>query len=169
VRQSLKYKESSLNQWWYGTNGAYRSTTGELHPTDGQYPFEAWQGFQWSPDDKALLLKEIDGERFRRAVERQVSPDEECDIHLLNTINGICSVQGRCIRICMDMMLDAVKEEENLACVLLQSRSQESDPSRCFAELGGQIKVATAPFLRAGCKSASGPAYETRHELGLHG
>jgi hypothetical protein len=70
---------------------AGRSTTGELHPTDGQYPFGAWQGFQWSPGDKALLLKKIYGERFRRAVERKVSPDEECDIHLLNTINGLLS------------------------------------------------------------------------------
>jgi hypothetical protein len=69
----------------------------------------------------------------------------------------------------MDMMLDAVKEEDNLACVLLQSRSQESDPSGCFPELGGQIKVATALFLRAGCKSASGPAYVTQPELGHHG
>lgn len=127
-----------------GTKAALvRSTTCTPNPVGGEYPFEDWRGFQWSPDAKADVLKEVLGERFKKAVESQGFSFQDSQTRLLETIHGICSDdEGRNIRTCIDMMEDAVEEQESLATVLLQSRTQESEAPGCFAELLEQIKVA---------------------------
>jgi hypothetical protein len=115
-----------------GTKSALaRCTTGE--PESG-YPFKDWEGFQWSAKDKAKVVRELYGEKYKKVLRDKDLPNDEVEIGTETIILDLCSQDENIRRCCLDMEEKLLFEKgENAA--LLQSRSQTSPTAGgCFAD-----------------------------------
>ena len=107
-----------------------RCTTipGTRHDKYGNFPFSAWRGFEWTPEDKAKVVRSLFGKPYKDALKRQGTPEEEAETQKEMIILNLCSRDDTIRSLCHDMQ-EAVKAKNGESGMLVLRNSTQLSPT----------------------------------------